>query len=93
MLQKRKKVVTKIRSEDGKFAKVKDFHMLIDPYINELKNKYQSQIQVNAELLKNQRLTQTDYVTTQLFVPYQQIVPAFPFLTRSDPLGLSSLLN
>ncbi len=92
-LEHRNKFIASDRDNNATSEESKNFHTLIDGYIISLKNKYEGQIEVNVNLLKNIKLTHTDFVTVQQFVPFQQNVPMFPFLTRDDQLGIDSLLN
>lgn len=75
---------------DGKSG---NYHHLADPYINDLVSKYRDQFQLDVNLFKSIKLTHTDMISVQQFVPYTQIVPQFPFLTRTDQLGISAMLN
>jgi hypothetical protein len=92
-LEHRDNILAALRDNKGEGEQTRNFHRLIDPYINSLKNKYKGQIEINSGILKKIKLTHTDLVTAQQFVPYQQIVPAFPFLTRDEQLEFGSLLN
>ncbi len=92
-LEQRKKVFTQINATNADSTKKQDFHALIDPYLDKLAQKYKEQIEVNVDLLRSVKLTHTDYVTVQQFVPYNKLVPMFPVLTRIDDLKFGSLLN
>ncbi len=73
--------------------KGQNFHELADPYIQSFNRKYKDKIEINIELLKKLKLTHTDITTVQQFVPYNQIVPGFPILTKDDKLVYGSVLN
>jgi hypothetical protein len=92
-LEHRKKVFAHIQATNADSTKKKDFHALIDPYLKTIAEKYKDKIEINVDLLRSVKLTQTDYVTVQQFVPYNKLVPMFPVLTRNDDLDFSSLLN
>jgi len=70
-----------------------NYHHIADPYINNLIRKYRDQFQLDVNLFKSIKLTHTDMISVQQFVPYTQIVPQFPILTRTDQLGISAMLN
>ncbi len=63
-----------------------DFHETMDRYIERLMDKYKGRISINHELLADIRLTGTDVISSQQFVPFSQIVPHFPILTREEKL-------
>lgn len=64
----------------------RDFHAGMDRIIKKLLEKYRSRIEVNRDLLRGLSITNTDVITGQQFVPYTQIVPPFPILTREGSL-------
>ncbi len=90
-LEHRKNILNSIRAKVE--GKTKNFNTIINPYIKKLQSKYSNQIEVNMKLLKSIKLTHNDFVTSQQFVPYQEIVPAFPVLTRNDQMEFGSLEN
>jgi hypothetical protein len=92
-LEHRNKFITSNRNKNDSGRKSKNFHTQIDGYIIDLKKKYEGKIKVNAALFKNLKLTHTDLISVQQFVPHEQIVPMFPILTRDDHLGIDSLLK
>jgi hypothetical protein len=92
-LEHRENIIAAHRDNKEEGEQNRNYHKLIEPYIDNLKNKYKGRIEINMELLNKIKLTNTDFISAQQFVPYQQIVPAFPFLTRDDQLGFGSLLN
>ncbi|MFC1619477.1 hypothetical protein ACFL45_05985 [Candidatus Neomarinimicrobiota bacterium] len=53
----------------------------LEPYVNELQEKYSDIIEVNVEALDELTLTRIDMVVMQEKVPFPLIVPAFPQLT------------
>ncbi len=63
-----------------------DFHKTMDVYIERLIDKYKDRIKINRELLAGIKLTGTDFISSQQFVPYSQIVPHFPVLTKEEKL-------
>jgi hypothetical protein len=53
----------------------------LNPYIDELQQKYNDQIEVNVEEFEDIRLTRIDMFVTQQNVPFPIMVPSFPLLT------------
>jgi hypothetical protein len=58
----------------------------LNPYINELQEKYNDVIEVNVEEFDNIKLTRIDMFVTQSNVPFPIIVPSFPQVTTDHML-------
>ena len=58
----------------------------LNPYIDQLQEKYNDQIQVNVEQFNKIRLTRTDMIVMQTNVPFPIMVPGFPQLTTDSRL-------
>ncbi|HGY55321.1 MAG TPA: hypothetical protein ENK44_06460 [Caldithrix abyssi] len=67
--------------------RMKSRYTYIDAYVDSLQSKYSSVIEINYAALKDIRLSNTDFVSLQQFVPYSKIVPEFP------PLGIDNKLD
>lgn len=92
-LEHRNNFLTSANSNLSKDEKTSNFHSLADPYIRDLVSKYRDQFHLDVDLFNSIKLTHTDMISVQQFVPYTQIVPQFPFLTRTDQLGINGILN
>ena len=58
----------------------------LNPYIDQLQEKYNDQIQVNVEQFNKIRLTRTDMIVMQTNVPFPVMVPGFPQITTDSKL-------
>ena len=58
----------------------------LNPYVRSLQQKYSDQIEINADLLKQIRLTRIDMFAIQKWEPYPIIVPQFPVVTDEHRL-------
>jgi hypothetical protein len=56
----------------------------LNPYVNELQNKYNDLIEINVEEFNKIELTRTDMIVIQTNVPFPNMVPGFPQVT-TDP--------
>lgn len=56
----------------------------MNPYIDQLQEKYGSRIEVNVEQFNDIKLTRIDMLVMQTNMPYQIMVPSFPQIT-TDP--------
>ena len=92
-LEHRTNYLKKKQNGKDEIKPTRNYHTLIEGYIEKLLEKYKDQIAVNTKLFKNLELTHTDYITRQYYVPYNQVVPSFPLLTRNDQLHYGSTLN
>ena len=62
------------------------FNKYLNPYINELQEKYSDQVSVNVEKFNNLTLSKIDMIVTQRNVPFKKVVPDFPILTTDYKL-------
>ncbi|MBN2105401.1 hypothetical protein JW835_15285 [bacterium] len=53
----------------------------LNPYVQSLQKKYNNKIKINANLLKQIRLTRIDMFAVQKWEPYPVMVPQFPVVT------------
>ncbi|MDZ7372828.1 MAG: hypothetical protein ONB23_02565 [candidate division KSB1 bacterium] len=58
----------------------------LNPYVAELRRKYQGQIEINTDAFEKIKLTRIDMFVLQKNVPFPVLVPAFPILTTHDRL-------
>ena len=58
----------------------------LNPYVNELQEKYNDVIEVNVEEFDNIKLTRIDMFVTQSNVPFPIMVPSFPQITTDHKL-------
>lgn len=58
----------------------------LNPYLAELRRKYQDQIEINTDAFEKIKLTRIDMFVLQKNVPFPVVVPAFPVLTTHDRL-------
>jgi hypothetical protein len=58
----------------------------LNPYIAELRKKYQDQIEINTDEFEKIELTRIDMFVLQKNVPFPVVVPAFPILTTHNRL-------
>ena len=56
----------------------------MNPYIDQLQEKYGSSIEVDVEQFNNIKLTRIDMLVMQTNLPFQIMVPSFPQVT-TDP--------
>ena len=58
----------------------------LNPYIDQLQEKYSDRIQVNVEEFNKIRLTRVDMIVMQNNVPFPVMVPGFPQVTTDYKL-------
>ncbi len=58
----------------------------LNPYIAELRKKYQDRIEINTDEFEKIELTRIDMFVLQKNVPFPVVVPAFPILTTHNRL-------
>jgi len=66
--------------------------MILNPYIDNLQEKYSDQIQINTDQFEALELTDVDMFVAQPFAPYPQVVPRFPVYTTDDRLDYGKRL-
>ena len=58
----------------------------LNPYIDELQEKYSDRVEVNVQEFNDIHLTRIDMFATQRNVPFPVMVPAFPSITTDYKL-------
>jgi hypothetical protein len=58
----------------------------LNPYVDDLQEKYNNQIEVNIESFNNISLTRIDMIVVQKNVPFPVMVPSFPQITTDAKL-------
>ena len=58
----------------------------LNPYVKSLQEKYSDRIEIDADLLKQIKLTRIDMFVIQKWEPYPVIVPQFPVITDEHRL-------
>ncbi|MBN2356888.1 hypothetical protein JXO59_12300 [candidate division KSB1 bacterium] len=65
----------------------------LDPYIADLRKKYQDQIQINTAAFEKIKLTAIDLFVIQKNMPFPIVVPSFPVLTTHSLLDYGSKME
>jgi hypothetical protein len=65
----------------------------LNPYLDSLQAKYQSQIQISVDAFEKIGLTRIDMFARQPDQPYPVVVPAFPVITTDNRLDYGSRLD
>lgn len=65
----------------------------LNPYVDELQQKYSPQIEVNVEEFDKINLTRVDMFATQSNVPFPILVPSFPQITTDYKLDYGKRMN
>lgn len=71
----------------------KAFDKILNPYLEKLKKKYDSEIRYNPKALESIELTNLQTFTYKEKGPYKEVVPPFPLITNSNKTNYKYLTD